>query len=155
MFWFSLPLVSMLHFHFAQLLINNSQGFGEFNLWPWNHNFNYLTLHINGLPGIAQWLQSSKVLHFSVCIPTWIYETPWLTRPEIKMATVVTIVSMIEKYWRKKASSEHLETVSFPALSVFFLLRHWSIYMSIHISTLPFLYCILDNEGIQVSDVCL
>lgn len=63
-FWFHLLLVSVLHIHFAQLLINNSQSLGEFNLWSWTHSFNYLTLHINGLPGSAEVPQSYKVLHF-------------------------------------------------------------------------------------------
>lgn len=66
----------MLHFHFAQLFINNAQGFGEFNLWPWIQSFNYLSPHINGLLGSVHWPQSYKALHFSVCILIWIYETP-------------------------------------------------------------------------------
>ena len=34
---------------------------------------------------------------------------------------MVTIVSMIEKYWGKKSSSEHLKTVSHPILASFSL----------------------------------
>lgn len=141
-----------LHFHFVRLLINNSQGFGDLNLWPWNHSFNYLTLHINSLPGIAQWPQRNKVLYFSVCVFIWIHETSGY--PEIRMSTVVIRVSMTESYWNKKALSDKLKRISHPFLPIFFLLRNPGTPVFTQISTLPFLCCIL-NEVLQGSDVCL
>lgn len=90
-------LVSMLYCKFFQLLINNSQSFGEFDLWHGTTDLITSLFTLMVFQGVLTDQIATRLCTFQFVYIKWIYRTLWPPRQVINMATLVSPYFMMIK----------------------------------------------------------